>query len=73
MRPIPLALKEMIENEVLTMLKLGVIEESNNPWRSTPTLVPKPDRTVQFCIDILCPIPCPGWPLHRHAMTLVLT
>lgn len=42
-RPILLALKEVIEQEVQQMLKLGVIEESSSPWRSPLVLVPKPD------------------------------
>lgn len=33
------------------MLKLEVIEESTNPWGSPPLLGPKPDGSVNFCID----------------------
>lgn len=33
------------------MLCLGVIEESHRPWHSPPIFVPKPDGSVQVCID----------------------
>lgn len=46
----PLALKEALENQVQTMLRLGVIEESTIPWRNPPVSVPKPDGSVRFSI-----------------------
>lgn len=51
LRPIPLALKEVLEKEVKTILKLGVIEESTSLWQSLPVVLPKPHGSVQFCID----------------------
>lgn len=50
-RPVPLSLQQTIEDQVQTMLQLGVIEPSVSPWRSPPVLVPKPDSFVRFCID----------------------
>lgn len=50
----PLSLQDTIEQEVQTMLQLGVIELSESPWRRPPVLVPKPDELVQFCIDFRC-------------------
>lgn len=50
--PTPLTLQDTIEREVKTMLKLGVFEPSESPWGSPPVLVPKPDGTVCFCIDV---------------------
>ena len=33
------------------MLRLGVIEPANRPWRSYPVVMPKPDGRMRFCID----------------------
>ncbi|XP_078240212.1 uncharacterized protein LOC144586237 [Pogona vitticeps] len=47
----PFHLKDVINKEVDEMLKLGIIEPSNSPWRSYPVVVPKPDGKVRLCID----------------------
>lgn len=46
LKPTPLALKDVLEREVQTMLRLGVIIESTSLWCSPPILVPKPDGSV---------------------------
>ncbi|XP_063070441.1 uncharacterized protein LOC134461440 [Engraulis encrasicolus] len=48
---VPEARKVAIEQEVKSMLELGVIEESKSPWASPIVLVPKPDGSVRFCND----------------------
>lgn len=42
---------EVVEQEVQTMLELGVIERSSSEWRSPIVLVPKPDSIRGFCVD----------------------
>lgn len=48
---IPLALQAVLQKEVVKMLQIGVIEESHSPWSRPPVTVPKPDGSVQVCID----------------------
>ncbi|XP_039513052.1 uncharacterized protein LOC120468602 [Pimephales promelas] len=43
--------KKVVQDELETMLDLGVIEESNSDWASPIVLVPKPDGSVRFCVD----------------------
>lgn len=50
-RPVPLALKAVLQQEVEKMVKLGVSEESHNPLQSPLVMVPKPDGLVWVCID----------------------
>ncbi|XP_071510123.1 uncharacterized protein [Diadema antillarum] len=49
--PIPHALRETVQEEVRTMLSLGVIERSNSPTASPIVLVKKPDGSNRFCVD----------------------
>jgi hypothetical protein len=49
-RVAPTVAKELQEN-IETMQKLGVIEESQSPWASPVLLVPKKDGTRRFCTD----------------------
>lgn len=44
--------KQALEQEIQSMLALGVIEESTSPWCSPPILVLKPDWSIHFCIDL---------------------
>ena len=48
---VPQARRTAIKQEVESMLKLKVIEESNSPWSSPIVLVPKPDGSLRFCND----------------------
>lgn len=48
--PTTLALKDIMEKEMQTMLQFKVIEESTSPWQSHPMLVPNVDGCVLFCI-----------------------
>ncbi|KAI2652407.1 Retrovirus-related Pol polyprotein from transposon 17.6 [Labeo rohita] len=48
---VPEARRQVIEEEVQEMLKLGVIEPSRSPWSSPIVMVPKPDGTLCFCKD----------------------
>ena len=49
--PVPFAMREVIRQEVETMLELGIIEHSDSPYSSPVVLVRKPDGTNRFCID----------------------
>ena len=40
-----------IEEQVQSMLKSQVIQESNSPWQSPVILVPKKDKSYRFAID----------------------
>ena len=48
---IPLHLVQKFEDEVNSMLALGVIEPSTSPYSSPVVLVKKPDGAIRFCID----------------------
>ncbi|GFO13144.1 Pol polyprotein [Plakobranchus ocellatus] len=49
--PPPFSAKKVIEEEVRSMLDLGVIEPSTSPYCSPVVLVKKKDGSVRFCID----------------------
>jgi hypothetical protein len=49
--PLPFASKQIVEDEVRSMLELGVIEGSQSPYSSPIVLVKKPDGSTRFCID----------------------
>lgn len=48
--PVSPKVQELLFNEIDTMLKLGVIEESESPWNSRVTLVCKPGKN-RLCLD----------------------
>ena len=50
-RPIPLAKKNVITEEIAKMLRAGVIRPSKSPWSSPIVLVRKKDDTWRFCVD----------------------
>ncbi|CAF1068455.1 unnamed protein product [Brachionus calyciflorus] len=43
--------REIINKEVETMLKAGIIIASQSPWSSPVCLINKPDGSKRFCID----------------------
>nr|KAG5688410.1 hypothetical protein BaRGS_001192 [Batillaria attramentaria]KAG5698105.1 hypothetical protein BaRGS_031795 [Batillaria attramentaria] len=49
--PLPHALRRTVEDEVDSMLKLGVIERAASPYSSPIVLVKKPDGKIRFCVD----------------------
>ena len=49
--PIPFALKKTVEDEVKSMLELGVIERSDSEYCSNYVITKKADGTNRFCID----------------------
>ena len=52
-RRVPYHLYEQVQRELQRMLRLGVIEEVNEPtsWCSPMVVVPKKDRSVRICVD----------------------
>nr|KAG5707596.1 hypothetical protein BaRGS_030978 [Batillaria attramentaria] len=49
--PLPHAMRRTVEDEVDSMLKLGVIERAASPYSSPIVLVKKPDGKIRFCVD----------------------
>ena len=47
----PFSKREIVEQELESMLKQGVIRPSHSPWASPITLVPKKDGSTRFCVD----------------------
>lgn len=50
-RRLPWSQKEIIDNEIDTMLEQNIIEPSSGPWSSPVLLVVKKDGSPRFCID----------------------
>ena len=51
MRPVPLAKRGVITEEVNRMLRCGVIRPSTSPWSSPIVLIRKKDGGWRFCVD----------------------
>lgn len=49
--PVPQSLRDTIEDEVQTMLEMGVIEKSTSPYASPVVIVKKKDGKNRFCVD----------------------
>ena len=49
--PLPFSSEKIINEEVDSMIKAGVISESNSPYSSPIVLVKKKDNKTRFCID----------------------
>lgn len=49
--PVPFSLKQVVIEEVKSMLELGVIEPSDSQYCSNYVIVKKPDNSNRFCID----------------------
>ncbi len=43
--------KEVMEREIVRMMREGIIEPSQPPWASPVVLVPKKDGSLRFCVD----------------------
>ena len=51
LRMLPEPLKQVVSDEVSTMLDQGVIRRSCSPWSSPAILVKKKDNSWRFCLD----------------------
>ena len=51
LRRVPLGFEGEEEANLKTLLKTGVIQESNSEWASAPVLIRKRDGSVRYCID----------------------
>ena len=49
--PIPFKSKDIVEDEIKSLLEQGIIEPSNSPYSSPIVLVKKKDGTIRFAID----------------------
>lgn len=48
---VPQKLEEEGKREVEKLLEMGLTRLSKSPWASPTFIVPKPDRTIRFCVD----------------------
>ena len=49
--PLPHSMMQAVNDEVRSMIELGVIERSESPYCSPVIIVKKKDNTNRFCID----------------------
>jgi len=74
--------QQAVNTEIASMLKQGILEETNSPWADPILVVRKPDGTGRLCVDYRTlnnltepdpfPMPCVigsvGW-RHDHDET----
>jgi len=51
LRRLPVALKDVVQDEVNKMLQQGVVQPSKSPWSSPVVMVMKKDGSWRFCVD----------------------
>ncbi|XP_041375943.1 uncharacterized protein LOC121388603 [Gigantopelta aegis] len=49
--PLPFAMRDVVDDEVRSMLQMDIIEYSDSPYSSPIVIVKKKDGTNRFCID----------------------
>ena len=49
--PLPFAMKEELQNQVDSMLEMGVVRPSTSPYASSIVMVMKKDGSNRVCID----------------------
>ena len=50
-RRVPAHYRQEVEQQIHTMLKQGIIEESSSPWMAPAVFVPKKSGELRMCID----------------------
>jgi len=48
---VPLKWRDKLEEEIETLLSLGIIRKSSSPWTSPVVCVPKKDGAIRVCVD----------------------
>ena len=48
---LPFALRSKVKEELHSMIKSDIIEESNSPWAAPIVCVPKKDKSLRLCVD----------------------
>ena len=51
LRHVPFGVRQEISQQLVKMLKMGVIQPSKSPWASFVVLVRKKDGSLRFCVD----------------------
>ena len=48
---LPFALRSKVKEELESMKRADIIEDSNSPWAAAIVCVPKKDKTLRLCVD----------------------